>query len=52
MKHRYEIQGADISPHNPDEIWERGEDGLLHLVDIDALLDKGDCGLLTEDETT
>ena len=53
MKHRYEIQGADILPDNPDEVWERGEDGLLHLVDIDAIMNKdGDCGLLTEDETT
>lgn len=32
MKH-HEAQGADINPDAPDEVWERGEDGALHLVD-------------------
>lgn len=48
---KYESQGNDVLPDAPDEVWERGEDGLLHLVDIDALMNQnGDCGLLTEDD--
>ena len=51
MRHKYEPQGADINPDAPDEVWEAGEDGKLHLLDIDALMNQsGDCGLLTEDE--
>lgn len=49
MKRHYEMQGAYLTPDTPDEVYERGEDGKLHLIDIDALLDKGDSGLL-EDE--
>ena len=50
MRHKYELQGADINPDAPDEVWEAGEDGKMHLIDIDALLNKdGDSGLLEEE---
>ena len=50
MKHKLESRGAYLTPDTPDEVYERGDDGKLHLLDIDALLDKGDSGLLTTDE--
>lgn len=47
---KHEKQGAYLTPEAPDEVWEKGEDGKLHLVDIDALMNQsGDCGLLEED---
>ena len=49
VRRRLESQGAYLTPDTPDEVWERGEDGKLHLLDIDALLDKGDSGLLEDD---
>lgn len=50
MKHRLESQGVYLSPDTPDEVYERGEDGLLHLVDVDELLNRsGDSGLLEDD---
>lgn len=49
MKRHYESQGTYLTPDAPDEVYERGEDGKLHLIDIDALLDKGDSGLLEDD---
>lgn len=50
MKHKHETQGAYLTPDAPDEVYERGEDGKLHLVDIDALMNQsGDSGLLEEE---
>ena len=46
---KHEMQGAYLAPDTPDEVYERGEDGKLHLIDIDALMDKGDSGLLEEE---
>ena len=49
MRCKLEPQGTDIDRTQPDEVWERGDDGHLHLLDIDALLQGDDSGLLEEE---
>ena len=50
MRRKLEPQGVDIDRTQPDEVYERGDDGHLHLLDIDALLNQsGDSGLLEEE---